>query len=82
LIFHVQNIGISYRNGMLKRYLRIVCKIGISYCFRYEILIQFHLGILKCFKNDSDQIEIILNKSGVANPNRSLGRIWENFQKY
>jgi hypothetical protein len=44
LIFHAQNIGISYRNGMLKRYLRIVCKIGISYCFRYEILIQFHLG--------------------------------------
>ncbi len=40
LIFHVQNIGISYRNGMLKRYLRTVCKIGISYCFRYEILIQ------------------------------------------
>jgi hypothetical protein len=26
LIFHVQNIGISYPNGMLKRYLRIVCK--------------------------------------------------------
>jgi hypothetical protein len=26
LIFHVQNIGISYQNGMLKRYLRIVCK--------------------------------------------------------
>ncbi len=26
LIFHVQNIGISYRNGMLKWYLRIVCK--------------------------------------------------------
>jgi hypothetical protein len=25
LIFHVQNISISYRNGMLKRYLRIVC---------------------------------------------------------
>jgi hypothetical protein len=26
LIFHAQNIGISYRNGMLKQYFRIVCK--------------------------------------------------------
>jgi hypothetical protein len=26
LIFHEQNIGISYQSGMLKRYLRIVCK--------------------------------------------------------
>jgi hypothetical protein len=24
----------------------VVCKIGISYCFRYEILIQFYLGCL------------------------------------
>jgi hypothetical protein len=37
-IFHVQNIGISYRNGMLKRYLRIVCKDRYFILFRYEIL--------------------------------------------
>jgi hypothetical protein len=35
--------------GMLKWYLRIVCKIGISYCFRYEILIQFYLGIITTY---------------------------------
>ncbi len=44
LIFHVQNIGISYRNGMLKRYLRIVCKDRYFILFRYEILIQFQMG--------------------------------------
>jgi hypothetical protein len=45
LIFHVQNIGISYRNGMLKRYLRIVCKDRYFILFQYEILIQFQMGI-------------------------------------
>jgi hypothetical protein len=33
LIFHAQNIGISYRNGMLKQYLRIVCKDGYFILF-------------------------------------------------
>jgi hypothetical protein len=49
LIFHVQNIGISYRNGMLKRYLRIVCKDRYFILFGYEIPIQFQMGKYRKF---------------------------------
>jgi hypothetical protein len=53
--------------GMLKWYLRIVCKIGISYCFRYEILIQFYLGLhnisLKFHFSPINKLEICIQQN-------------------
>ncbi len=44
---------------------------------------SFLSGILNCSKYDNSiSNKNISSKPGVGNPNRFLGRIWENFQKY